>query len=75
MKALDLGGVSYDTIVYLNTFPPPVAGTVFGKGYEIEKAFRMGAVVGALTVSSSELYDVELSAAKVEAEYQRHFGK
>lgn len=52
------------------------AGVLYGylSGYAPEKSLRMGAIVGGLCVTVNTLFDPELSTAKVESEYRRHFG-
>jgi sugar/nucleoside kinase (ribokinase family) len=51
------------------------AGVLYGytRGDEIERCLRLGSVTAGLCISSSELYDPELSAEKVEAEYSHHY--
>ena len=53
------------------------AGVLYGhaQGYDVARCLRLGAVVAGLCVTSTELFEPDLSAAKVEAEYAQHFGK
>jgi sugar/nucleoside kinase (ribokinase family) len=52
------------------------AGVLYGyaRGDEIERCLRLGAITAGRCVTSSELFDPDLSAATIEAEYARHFG-
>ncbi len=51
------------------------AGLLYGRirGYSVERCLRFGAITAGLCVTSPELFDPDLSAAKVEAEYTRLF--
>jgi sugar/nucleoside kinase (ribokinase family) len=52
------------------------AGVLYGytRGDEIERCLRLGAITAGRCVTSSELFDPDLSAATIETEYARHFG-
>lgn len=51
-------------------------GILFGshKGYEWEKAMRIGTICAGLSVTSKELCSDDLSEQKIEAEYRRWYG-
>lgn len=51
------------------------AGVLYGfsQGYDVERCLRLGAIVGGLCVTVQELSHPDLSPARVEAEYARHF--
>jgi sugar/nucleoside kinase (ribokinase family) len=51
------------------------AGVLYGfsQGYDVERCMRLGAIVGGLCVTVRELGYPDLSPARVEAEYARHF--
>lgn len=51
------------------------AGLLYGhtRGYDWEKALRMGAVAAGLCVSSLELASPDLSVERIEGEYRKHF--
>jgi sugar/nucleoside kinase (ribokinase family) len=51
------------------------AGVQYGytRGDEIERCLRLGAVTAGLCITSSELYDADLSAEKIDVEYTLHY--
>lgn len=51
------------------------AGLLFGhtQGYTMERCLRLGAITAGRCVTSSELFDPDLTPALLEADYARHF--
>jgi sugar/nucleoside kinase (ribokinase family) len=52
------------------------AGLLYGhvNGHSVRQSVRMATIVAGLTVSSTELFSRDLSPAKLQAEYQKHYG-
>src|SRR5262245_60891522 len=99
-RVLALGGVSYDTIIYLDNFPRPQPGTVFPGAFHATvgsngtgdalSAFNFGhangcrtacrlrlgaALVSGFCLNSRELAFASPSAAPVEQEHERAYGR